>query len=526
MHLEQLPIAPGAELDSYMDQYEDECLPGTRTELRRQVAEWAVSPQGKCIFWLNGMAGTGKSTISRTVAKSFKQAKLLGASFFFKRREGDRGSAMKLFPTITRQLVASLPQLIPSVQKAIIEDPSLPAKSLKEQFEKLLLQPLLGLDRSTQQIPTVVIVIDALDECEVDNDVRIILNLLPRLRGLRGLHLRIFLTSRPELPIRLGFSEIRNKDYQDLVLHEIPEAVTAHDISLFLNWRLSSIRKERSLPIDWPRAADIQALVTLSVPLFIFAATVCRVFEDPQWDPVDSLTEILAHRSEETQLDATYLPVLNKLINNQSGNRKIQLIQEFQEVVGTIVMLESPLSISSLSRLIGVSERLIDLRLNSLHSVIRIPHDKEMPIRPFHLSFRDFLHDPKTRGKTPLWLDEKEMHQKLATRCLIVSHSLRRNICGLLSDGTQRVEIDPRTINRCLSQELQYSCRYWAQHLVKSKDVGFVIHKAFSFLKKHFLHWMEAMSILGLASEIVGIIDLLQTVVNVSFYDQVLCSAN
>ncbi|KAJ6033760.1 hypothetical protein N7444_011531 [Penicillium canescens] len=141
-----------------------------------------------------------------------------------------------------------------------------------------------------------------------------------------------------------GFSEIKNQDYQDLVLHDIPEAVTAHDISLFLNWRLSKIRKERSPPVDWPRNTDTQTLVvTLSVPLFIFAATVCRVFEDPQWDPVDSLTEILTHRSDGSQLNGTYLPVLNRLINNQNGKRKKQLIQEFQEVVGTIVMLESPL---------------------------------------------------------------------------------------------------------------------------------------------------------------------------------------
>ena len=422
-HLDQLPIALGAELDSYMDQHEDECLPGTRTELCRQVTEWAVSPQGKCIFWLNGMAGTGKSTIARTVAKSFKQTKILGASFFFKRGEGDRGNAAKLFPTIARQLVVSLPQLIPAIQKAINDDPALVAKSLKEQFDKLLLYPLLSLEHSTKQIPTTVIVIDALDECEEDNDIRVILQVLSRLRELSAVYIRIFLTSRPDLSIRLGFSGIANEDYQGLVLHDIPEAVIAHDITLFLNWQLSKIRNERSLPIDWPKGTDIQALVTLSVPLFIFAATVCRVFEDPQWDPVDSLAEILTYRSEGSQLNGTYLPILNRIINNQNGKRRIQLIQEFREVVGTILMLESPLSMASLSSLIGVSERMIELRLNSLHSVIRIPEDKTKPMRPFHLSFRDFLLDLETRKKTELWIDEKEIHQRLATQCLSVCDS-------------------------------------------------------------------------------------------------------
>ncbi|PLB35837.1 NACHT and WD40 domain protein [Aspergillus candidus] len=509
--LDKLPIAAGAEFDSYMDQHEDECLPGTRTELLRQITEWAMSSQGKCIYWLNGMAGTGKSTISRTVAKSLKEANLLGASFFFKRGEGSRGSATKLFPTIARQFALSFPQLIPGIQKAISDDPDFAAKSLKEQFDKLLLQPLFDLGKSTRQLPTTVIVIDALDECEVDNDIRIILQLLPRLRELSTGPVRVFLTSRPDLPIKLGFSEIQHIDYQDLVLHDIPEAVIAHDISLFLNSRLSNIRKQRSLPVDWPSGTDVQALVTLSVPLFIFAATVCRVLEDPQWDPEESLTEILTHRGDRSQLDRTYLPVLNRVLNNQSERQKIQLIQEFREILGIIVVLESPLSVCSLSTLTGLSENLISRRLNSLHSVIRVPEKKTIPLRPFHLSFRDFLLDPESRDKTPLWVEENEVHKNLATKCISVCYKLKRNICGLTSDGTLRSEIDPQIVSSCLPSELQYSCRFWAQHLMQSQDRNCLIQDAFIFLQKHFLHWMEAMSVLGLVSGVVRIIDLLQT---------------
>ncbi|KAA8648110.1 uncharacterized protein ATNIH1004_003993 [Aspergillus tanneri] len=123
--LDKLPIACGAEFSSYADQHEDNCLPGTRTELRETIAEWAVSPHGKCIFWLNGMAGTGKSTIARTVAKSFKENGQLGASFFFKRGEADRGNAKRLISTITRQLVTSHGDLAPLVSKAIKNDPNI-----------------------------------------------------------------------------------------------------------------------------------------------------------------------------------------------------------------------------------------------------------------------------------------------------------------------------------------------------------------------------------------------------------------
>ncbi|KAJ5819507.1 hypothetical protein N7474_005098 [Penicillium riverlandense] len=518
---DKLPIVHGATFDSYMHQHEDECLPGTRADILHQIRQWALLPHGRCIFWLSGMAGTGKSTISRTVAKSFHQAKLLGASFFFKRGEGDQGNAMKLFPTVTRQLAMSIPQLIPSVQRAVHNDPGIATKAMKEQFDKLLLEPLLGLKRSGQPIQTLVIVIDALDECEGDKDIRLILQLLPQLQKSNAVHLRVFLTSRPELPIRLGFKKLPNDNHKDLILHEIPKEVIEHDISLFLNHRLSEIRTEREppLPIDWPGDTNLQNLVALSVPLFIFAATICRIFEDPDWDPEDSLAEILTHQNDGSKLDGTYLPVFNQLLNGHREKHTKQAVQEFQQVVGAIVILESPLSVISLSRLLGLPERLVHLRLNRLHSVLSVPDSETLPVRLFHLSFRDFLLDPETREKTPFWVDEKEMHYNLTTRCLLVCQNLRKNICGLPSEGTHRADIDHQTVDQCLPPELQYACRYWVHHLVHCTDSNGMMHDVLVFLERHFLHWVEAMSLLGIISEVVGILNLLQTVTPVSSYE-------
>jgi hypothetical protein len=107
------------------------------------------------------------------------------------------------------------------VQKTLHDDPDIASKSLKDQFEKLLLQPLLNLNQPSPQLRTAVIVIDALDECEQDQDVRNIIQLLPFLQKAKGVRLRTFLTSRPELPINLGFSEVADHDYHDLVLHDI-----------------------------------------------------------------------------------------------------------------------------------------------------------------------------------------------------------------------------------------------------------------------------------------------------------------
>ncbi|GFF33840.1 wd40 protein, putative [Aspergillus lentulus] len=513
INLKELPVANGAEFGTYMDQHEEECLPGTRKELLLNIEEWAVSPEGKCIFWLNGLAGTGKSTISRTVAKSFRERGLLAASFFFKRGEGDRGNAARFFPTITKQLFTTIPEVRIAILEAMRDNPGISAQPLKEQFNELIYRPLHSLTQPENQSPPLVIVIDALDECEDDNDIRAIIQLLPRVQDLNYGHLRCFVTSRPELPIRTAFQMV-NDTHQDLVLHEIPHPIVEHDISLFLEYKLANIRKERALPLGWPGNSDIQALLTMSVPLFIFAATICRLLEDHNLDPVQCLTEILKYQSEESKLAGTYLPVLDRLASKYNGTRQKLVVQEVRKVIGTIILLESPLSVASLSKFIGLSPRLINASLSSLHSVLNVPNNESLPLRLFHLSFRDFLLDFTTCGRTMFWVDEKEMHQQLTDYCLsVMRDQLKENVCEFESYGTERRNIDLQSISYFLPPELQYSCRYWIHHLARSKHPMAQIDNTFAFLEEHFLHWMEVMSILGVVSDILGCIGTLQSAI-------------
>jgi hypothetical protein len=462
------------------------------------------------------MAGTGKSTISRTVASRLKAEKSLAASFFFKRGEEDRGNAKRLFPTLAEQLVISIPQLIPGIRKAIEDDPNISEKALREQFEKLILQPLLGMNQS--QTSLMVIVIDALDECEREDDIRILLQLLPLVQKSKSLQLRFLLTSRPDWPIKLGFRRVTD-DHQDLVLHEIPKPMIEHDISLYFEDKFFQLRLERSLPSDWPGDETIKVLVERAMPLFISAATLYRFIGDKQWNPKKRLGAILADRTAYvSKLDSTYMPVLNQLLNGQDERASRQLVQEFKEIVGVIILLSSPLSVNALARLLHIETEDINNRLNSLHSVLDIPDDLDSPVRLLHLSFRDFLLDSERKDSNPFWTDKREMHTILTGRCLtVMQHCLRKNICNLPGDGAQRSEIDIHSIDHHLPPELRYACRYWAHHLQQSQDPVTELVKAFSFLKAHFLHWVEAMSVLGLVTEVIGTINRLQSVIKVSF---------
>jgi WD40 repeat protein len=515
LDLAKLEGATEAGFESFSDRNEAQCLQGTRTELLQQILEWALSPSGKTIFWLRGMAGTGKSTIARTIAQSLKDNNLLGASFFFKRGERDRGNAKKFFPTLIKQLMLEFPELRPSVQKALDDDPDIASKSLGEQFDKLLLRPLLYLSQPDQQTRSTVIVIDALDECELDQDIRNIIGFLSLLRKAKSIRLRIFLTSRPELPISLGFSEIADHEYQDLALHEIPEEATERDIQLFLQNRFTKIKKDRNIPDGWPSTEAIQALVAMSAPLFISAATVCRYIENSRWEPKLRLAELLKDQAKYvSRMDKTYLPILTRLLDDPESDKSEheQLIQEFQRIVGVIILLAVPLSINALSLFLGIEADQISNRLDSLRSVLSVPGDRDQPVRILHLSFRDWL----VQSETKFLVDERKKHRDIASSCLKTMRSnLRKNICSLASPGTPRADIDPQELRKCLTPELQYSCRYWIDHLEHSQALSSEIEDVRLFLQKHFLHWVEAMSLLGLMSEVVVMLDLLYRIIPV-----------
>ncbi|KAJ5829091.1 uncharacterized protein N7525_007344 [Penicillium rubens] len=512
MDLSRLQIAKQAAFDSYGNQH-SECLPGTRIDLLREIEEWAKSPHGKCIFWLNGMAGTGKSTISQTVASRLQEQQLLGASFFFRRGEEDRGTAKKLFPTLTEQMVNRIPQMLPRVQKALDDDPNISEKVLREQFEKLLLDPLFDIEQREGTIRRV-IVIDALDECDSEDDIGIILRLLPQVRKSTSVQLRFLLTSRPELPIRLGFEGITDA-HQDLVLHEIEKPVVEHDISLYFEDQFLRLKQRRSFPPDWPGAVATKILVDRAVPLFIAAATICRFISDVKWNPQKRLEAILTDRSTYvSKMDSTYVPVLKQLLTGQNETESQQLLDEFKGIVGVIIILATPLSINSLSHLIGRESDDVKCRLDQLHSVLSVPNNFDTPVRLLHLSFRDFLLDHH-KDKTKFWIDEKYTNQRLTERCLqIMQSSLEKNICKLSSEGTQRSEISNDSIQYYIPPELKYVCRYWAHHLVQCTDLPSMMHNVYRFLQVHFLHWVEAMSLLRLTSAVSGILDLLQTAIS------------
>jgi hypothetical protein len=519
LDLAKLPVAISAFFNSHNNEHNARCLPNTRTGLLDEITTWANNKDGKSIFWLSGMAGMGKSMIAQTVAQSFARRGQLGASFFFQKGEGERGNASRFFTTIATDLVACEPDMVPGIRKTLDENSTISHKALKDQFKKLILQPLLGMKQAGSRALARVVVIDALDECEREADIRAILQLLARIEDVRPVPLRIVVTSRPELHIHLGFREMPNGTYKDIVLHEVPRITIKHDIRRYLEHALGVIQKERKLASDWPAKQKIIALVELAVPLFIYAATVCRYVGSKGSSPAAFLNEVLQYQKATfLQLDLTYLHVLDQLLSEQEEDKKETWLQAFREVVGSVIVLESPLSADSLARLLQVPQEEIQCRLDSLHSVLSVPDSKEVPIRLLLLSFCEFHVNPQKQGKSPFWVDERSTHKKLAFCCpelMSGPRGLRQNMCNLPGLGVPRTKIDEEIIASSLSPDLQYACCYWITHLNRSEQDIVDRDTTQLFLQKHLLHWLEAMSLMRESSRCVYLLDSLQALIGI-----------
>ncbi|KAH7083961.1 vegetative incompatibility protein HET-E-1 [Paraphoma chrysanthemicola] len=524
----QLPIAEGASFNSHLQEHSARCLPETRVDLLDDLTTWAKSIDSKPIFWLNGMAGTGKSTIARTLASSFAEQGHLGASFFFKSSEAQLSNARRFFSTIAAGLAENIPETIPGMLESIKKDPTIYNRPLSVQFEGLILRPLQSVKSASEaNVLKIIIVIDALDECGQDEDTREILRLLPRVKILRTVSLRVFLTSRPELPIRLGFRKMSPVDYDNMILHNISPNVVQHDIEVFVRHELALVREQRSLQEDWPASHQIRELVELASPLFIFAATACRYIGETKHNPQRRLELMIRHREvQSSKLDATYIPIMNLLFEEEDEEDKEYWVSEFRAIVGSIVLLVQPLSVNAVSELIGKSKFDVGCRLDALHSVLSVPEDPESPVRLLHLSFRDFLVDPKKQGKSPLWIDEHKTHEELALRCISLMcgpKGLRTNISNFLEPVEWLRDEMKRSISTSsLPPEYAYACRCWAEHLVLSKTVIHESSAACVFLRKHFLHWLGALNVLEQGTEALVLLQDLQmncTVAGSPIYD-------
>ena len=511
-YLTQTPIAEAAVLNNVRSTHKAEyrhggrksCLKGTRRTILNEIEFWMGDFDKPPVYWLNGLAGTGKSTIAQTIAERAFADGRLGASFFCSRDFSDRRDLHLIFPTIAVQLARRYIKFRSIFIPLVESDPGIAYESLYNQMNKLIVRPL------DESAISTLIVIDALDECKDEEPASAILSVLGQFVS-KIPKVKFFVTGRPEPRIREGFRLPLLAEATDVfVLHDVKPTHVNNDIRLFLKQSFLELTSRRRGLDGWPTEAQLDLLCERAAGFFVYAmATVKfvdhrnnhpkkqldRLLQSPESSVREGKTEFRA----DTTLDSLYMSILHEAFGRDDPEDDPRV----RSILSAVILPADPLSPSAIATLLGFDPEDVSLPLSSVHSLLLLQEDVNHPVRPFHKSFPDFIVDP-TRCTNPRFrISPPDHHSQLLICCLdIMNRTLEKNICKLpdavvnsdVGDLNERAE-------RYLHPALQYACRSWHTHLVDTDTTPAhtfaVIPALHQFLEKKFLFWLEVLSILG-----------------------------
>ncbi|KAF8646673.1 hypothetical protein AX14_009048, partial [Amanita brunnescens Koide BX004] len=360
------------------------CQPETRTKVLAGIRSWADSTTTSPTCWLSGPAGTGKTTVARTIAEEYDKRGQLAATFFFCRNTGDRDDINKLVPTLAWQIAHKIPPAKEEMEEALKKS-GVPLPELSLEHQLLTLLVCGHVDPAGPNL----IVIDGLDECASQDRI---FRLIYWLRKNR-LPFRFLLTSRPEPNIKTRFENRPGGGLIEVLSLSLTES--KDDIRKYFVEELEKIRQNSlpflgHVPSDFPLKPYIDELVNKSEGLFVYAATAVRYIGGKGY-PQTLLEDVLKVHDG---LD----PLYSQVIGEAKGWKY------FDIVMGALIHLQYPLPINKFSQvLFDVNKPLkvhdILYALGGCHSILIIPEDDTKAIIPYHASLRDFLADQSRNYK-------------------------------------------------------------------------------------------------------------------------------
>ena len=476
------------------------CLKGTRETVLNEIESWAKDFNQSPVFWLNGLAGTGKSTIAQTVSEQIFADGQLGASFFCSRDFEDRSDLHFIFPTLAFQLAHKFPKFRSILVSLLQSDPDVAHESLYRQMEKLVVEPLRSAD-----VPTT-IVIDALDECKDEEPSSAILSVLARFVEQIP-KVKFFITGRPEPRIKTGFRlPVLVDSATVFVLHDVDPPLINSDIRLFLKHELCELAQRRRLG-SWPSDKHIDLLCKRAAGLFVYAVATVKFLDSDthlpkhRLDVIVKLPECTAPEgrtriSPKTTLDCLYTSILQIAFSEKDPEVYFKL----RSTIGAVVLLVNPLPPSGIAELVGVDPEELELFLTLVQSLLTLGEDFHQPVKPFHKSFPDFITDPSRCTDARFYISPKNLHLKLAMNCLrMMNDGLEQNLLSLpdyaLNSEVQDLQ---KRIGDRISIALRYACLSWHSHLTETEgDVTDIVSYLHIFLEENFLAWLEVASAVG-----------------------------
>jgi len=506
-------------------------MEGTRVEVLDQILRWIMDPKAQPIFWLGGMAGTGKTSIAWSICERVRAdiTLCLGGSFFCSRSTGlaAQRDVRCVIPTLAQLLARQSDEFASALAAELKKEPDLAYKQIKVQVERLLLVPFAALSTS---IKPIVFIVDALDECgnqptanassdtsEAHVAVSEMLEALIDLsRSTADLPIKFIVTSRPETHIRE--TPITDaKVTSALHLHTIDKSKVTSDIHLYISETLSKVPTTQA----WFTESHVETLAQRADGLFIFAATATKYIlgggkglRAKRLGNLVSPLQAMPTALAVAPLDLMYSSILTEA--SRADLVEGDDLQQMLKVVAAILSARMSLSIDALSELLGLSTDYLRGCLDRLHAVVYLPEDNhDTSLQTLHASFGDYL---LTRAASGIRIDSTLGHDGLAHGCL--RRMAQDDFTFNISRSPTSYKPNPETQPDWIPLSLYYACLHWAHHIL-SASVQSVFDDAINMVfRAKFLFWLEVLSVLGEVGKASGLLRIAGSVVRLAFIDR------
>ncbi|OKL62331.1 hypothetical protein UA08_02283 [Talaromyces atroroseus] len=449
------------------------------------------------LLWITGQAGMGKTMLLVGIIQELTKERLSNSDapnisyFFCQGSSGELNSGLGVLRSLLWLLLVQQPHLISHVREAY-KTAGKKTFTGAVAFEKL--SGILKSALEDRELEPIILVLDALDECDQADRPSLIRFLNTVLSSPKTkARVKWIISTRPLPEIQMDMNSAGR--YLNSML-SLDNRDLEGPISAFIDHKIQQLREKGHEEEDLKMVSD--RLRERSGNTFLWVWLVCKelmISRVRAWSEIlDSVPDKLAE--------------LYKYLLERINSFKLKVDSEdCKNVLAATTLAYQNLSLSELAVLASLpTEKDARQAVDLCGSFLTI---RDKTVYMIHQSAKEHLKDhfEEIHG-----IDQDSGHLRIFQRCLTkLDTTLRRNIYQLSNIGVLSTDI--QTPNPDPLCSVRYACRYWVHHLKNSgitmqdeKDV----HK---FLLKHFLHWLEALSLMKIIFECRPVIKMLQGLV-------------
>ncbi|CAI7650785.1 unnamed protein product [Penicillium pancosmium] len=452
----------------------------------------------KQLLWIKGDPGHGKTMlligIIEELEHSAPEATL--AYFFCQGTNALMNTSTAILRGLIYRLIRKRPPFIAHLReiydrhKSIFEDGS-SFFALSEIAIRILHDPKLG---------KTYVILDALDECETSQD-QLLSFIAQNVSASPSVKWIVSSRKVPAIVNKLG--RIRSDMQLLLDLTENQEDM-ASAVEYYIDTKVATLE---ALGDDEEKREEVKTTMReKAAHTFLWAALVIQELEKvDEWDVLYVLNSL------PSGLEGLYGKMISQI--NHLGWKNSEFCRR---ILATATIAYHPLALSEIAVLAGLpngissASRNVKKLVTMCGSFFSVQDDL---VEFIHQSAKDYL---SSTGKSTVFeASYANTHFNLFSRSVeAMSNKLKRNIYQLDSPGTLTKEIKPPDPDPL--RQIRYSCIYWASHLCEAGEECSEAEYALRdhgevqpFFNKHFLHWIEALSLIGATGDgIIAVIKL------------------